>query len=81
MKELTYEFLKEFYLRSNVYGVLSEFNKQNFPADYEEMRKELEEMVKESEWVMIESIIYEVFYLCKNDALITRKLTGKEKWA
>ncbi len=49
MKELTYEFLKEFYLRSNVYGVLSEFNKQNFPADFEEMRKELEEMVKESE--------------------------------
>lgn len=48
MKEvLTYEFLKEFYLRANVYGHLSEFNKQFFPEDWESMRKELEILIGE----------------------------------
>jgi hypothetical protein len=37
--------LKEYYLRSQVYGHMAEFNKQYFPQDWESMRQELEIMI------------------------------------
>ena len=44
---LTYDFLKEYYLRSQVYGFMEQFNRQFFPEDYESMKDELEIMIGE----------------------------------
>ena len=46
-EERSYDFLLEFYLRQNVYGSLAEFNKQNFPDDYANMKAELEHLTGE----------------------------------
>ena len=43
----TYEFLYEFYLRTQCTGPLGEFNKENFPKDYERMFKEWNELIGE----------------------------------
>lgn len=47
VKVLTYDFLREFYLRANVYGNLAEFNKQFSPQEWEQMRRELVELISE----------------------------------
>ena len=44
---LTLEFLKEYYLRDQVYGNLAQFNKQFFPEYWESMRQELELLIGE----------------------------------
>jgi hypothetical protein len=46
-EHLTYEYLLEYYLRSQVYGTLKDFNKTYFPKHYEEMKNKLEEMIGE----------------------------------
>ncbi len=40
----TYDFLYEFYLKSQCSGTLGDFNKKYFPNDYETMSKELREI-------------------------------------
>ena len=45
-EKLSYEFLYKFYLESNVNGILGDFNKAYFPNDYEQMKKDLEQIMK-----------------------------------
>ena len=42
-----YDFLLEYFLRANVYGVMADFNKQYFPDDYKKMKERLERLIEE----------------------------------
>ena len=44
----SYNFLLEFYLRENLYGVIAEFNKTYFPESYKAMLEELEKLQMEN---------------------------------
>lgn len=42
-----YKILLEYYLRNEVYGYIGSFNKKYFPVSWEDMKKELEELIEE----------------------------------
>ena len=49
VREMTYIELRIFYLQCQVHGYLKDFNQQFFPNDYEEMRKELNELTEKTD--------------------------------